>query len=279
MELPNLSAATDFLGGLKDRLPSRKRNNEDAFYDDYYDEEAYYDENDDFDDFGYDEVEADKKPSTSSPGYYDPGYPQLVNLEEIRASVRQPRADTPSSRFAPSRETVSAYDDTHMDNVTGAIDYTTPYDRSFIDGASRPMTPAEKVAAKAEATGQFSAVGSSSRYAGTSASSSAAFDPFNAYQESRSFSRTPIRKLTTIKPMSYDDVEGIARAVRAGDAVVLVLRLANVDLTRRILDFSFGVASALNARVDCIADKVFVITTGAELNPSEKRRLNQDGIL
>ena len=53
-----------------------------------------------------------------------------------------------------------------------------------------------------------------------------------------------------------------------------------MPLSKRILDFSFGVSSALDAKVDCIADKVFVITRGKELTDEERTKLrNQGGVL
>ena len=74
-------------------------------------------------------------------------------------------------------------------------------------------------------------------------------------------------------------MERIARAVKSGDVVVLAMRYTPEDLSKRVLDFSFGVASALDANVECPGDKVFAIARGNALTPEEKQRLGAQGVL
>ena len=64
-----------------------------------------------------------------------------------------------------------------------------------------------------------------------------------------------------------------------GDVVVLDLAATPGDLAKRVLDFSFGVASALDARVDCIAEKVFIICRGEGLTLTERGSLRIQGII
>ena len=87
------------------------------------------------------------------------------------------------------------------------------------------------------------------------------------------------RSLTVVKPTVYGDVERVSKAVKAGDVVVLVMRNTPDDLSKRILDCSFGVASALDANVECPGDKVFAIARGNALSEDEKRRLRNQGAL
>ena len=61
--------------------------------------------------------------------------------------------------------------------------------------------------------------------------------------------------------------------------MVLALKETPDALAKRVLDFSFGVSSALDASVDCIADKVFVIARGAALTEAERASLRSQGIL
>ena len=75
------------------------------------------------------------------------------------------------------------------------------------------------------------------------------------------------------------DVERVARAVKSGDVVVLAMRNTPDDLSKRLLDFSFGVASALDANVECPGQKVFAIAKGNALTEDEKRRLRAQGVL
>lgn len=74
-------------------------------------------------------------------------------------------------------------------------------------------------------------------------------------------------------------MERVAKQLKAGDAVVLALRNTPDNLAKRILDFSFGVASALDARVECIADKVFAVTRGPHLSEVERLALRNQGVL
>ena len=82
-----------------------------------------------------------------------------------------------------------------------------------------------------------------------------------------------------LKPSSYGEVERVAKIVKAGDVVVLSLRNTPDHLAKRILDFSFGVSSALDASVECIADKVFVILRGNALSADELTALRNQGVL
>lgn len=87
------------------------------------------------------------------------------------------------------------------------------------------------------------------------------------------------REITLLQPVSYDDVASVARSVKKGNIVVLSLRSTDSALSKRVLDFSFGVASALDARIDCVADKTFVMVQGKELSLEEHHRLQKQGIL
>ena len=57
------------------------------------------------------------------------------------------------------------------------------------------------------------------------------------------------------------------------------MRATPDDLSKRVLDFSFGVASALDANVECPASKVFAIARGNGLTEAEKRNLVSQGVL
>ena len=105
------------------------------------------------------------------------------------------------------------------------------------------------------------------------------YDPYEAYESSTPSSHTPARSISVLKPVSYGDVERIAKALKSGDVVVIALRNTPNDLSKRILDFSFGVASALDASVECPGDKVFAITRGASLSEAEKQALRNQGVL
>ena len=105
------------------------------------------------------------------------------------------------------------------------------------------------------------------------------FDPYEAYAGGASASFSASRSCTVLKPASYAEVERVAKVLKAGDVVVLALRNTPDSLAKRVLDFSFGVSSALDANVECVADKVFVIARGAGLTDAEKISLRNQGVL
>jgi cell division inhibitor SepF len=78
------------------------------------------------------------------------------------------------------------------------------------------------------------------------------------------------RRLEHIRPMAYADAEQVAQELRRGSVVVLDLRPTRPELAKRILDFSFGVASALEGQVDRHADRVYVFTRNGSLTDEER---------
>ena len=93
-------------------------------------------------------------------------------------------------------------------------------------------------------------------------------------------SRTvPSRTLKVIKPAAYNDAEAVSTALKLGDAVVLCLVGTPDALSKRILDFSFGVASALDANVECVGNKVFALTRVNELSEAERSYLRSQGLV
>lgn len=112
-----------------------------------------------------------------------------------------------------------------------------------------------------------------------SAATTGSFDPYEAYAGSGSTAHNPTRSLSVLKPANYSEVEHVAKILKAGDVAVLSLRNTPDHLAKRILDFSFGVSSALDARVECAADKVFAITRGTALTDAERIALRNQGVL
>jgi cell division inhibitor SepF len=78
------------------------------------------------------------------------------------------------------------------------------------------------------------------------------------------------RRIEHIRPMTYADAEQVAQELRRGSVVVLDLRPTRPELAKRILDFSFGVASALEGQVDRHIDRVYVFTRNGSLTDEER---------
>lgn len=133
----------------------------------------------------------------------------------------------------------------------------TPSDPSFLDNQG-PAYGTRDVMDEIHAADPYSSLGS---------------DFLNA-------SKDPATHLEIVRPGAYADVEKIATAAKAGKSVILVVSQTKPALAKRILDFSFGVASALNMNVDKAADRVFVLSRGAEmLSEDERSYLVDEGIL
>ena len=250
-------SAADMLGGLKSRLGFGHKDEE--FYDDDYEYDDAFNGDDDFDvfddDFANDSAVGGYRPATSRTsrssrtsrfGHGDSAASNLVSNDDVREYTRAPRDSYERSyEPAPERRT------TRQPFDAGSLPTTAParsegYDNLFEPTDTPTFTP---------------------------------YDPYEAYSSAAPTSYAAARPLTVIKPVVYGDVERVARAVKTGDVVVLVMRNTPDDLSKRILDFSFGVASALDASVECPGEKVFAIARGNALTEDEKTRLRNQGAL
>ena len=262
------------VGGMFDNLKSRLGFNrdEDKYEDDYVEDEEY-DDYDEYDEYGpgYDDD------AGAEPGAYRPATtsssrsrsrsfgranstPDLVSIDDVKASTqvpdrlqRDPLADSDGYSTRTSRSGTFG--------TRNVIDNTAP----------APSSPAHNAAMRGDARKRSEGLDSLFE------PSSSSYDPYEAYSGGSSGVHSPGRALEVIRPTLYGDVEKVAKAVKSGDVVVLVLRHTPDDLAKRILDFSFGVASALDANVECPADKVFAIARGNALSDSEKRYLRSQG--
>ena len=231
------------LEGIKSKLGFADAN---PHYDDGYYDEGFDDYSEEYGEYGPDYNE-DDFPADDAPGSrYEPYAP--VTSRPARAS--HARSSARSSSVGSAKLVSSTSDD--APSVSG------------------PSGSGVAVQTATTASGATVA---------TATATTAAFDPFDAYAGAGAVKHNPSRSVTVLKPASYAEVERIAKALKAGDVVVLALRNTPDNLSKRILDFSFGVSSALDASVDCVADKVFVISRGAALTDAERMSLRGQGVL
>ena len=81
-------------------------------------------------------------------------------------------------------------------------------------------------------------------------------------------------------PTSYDEVQLVVRRVRTRQPVVLVLKETDIEVAKRILDFSFGLSFGINGSVEELGDGVFaVLPGGAALTQTDIDRLVADGTI
>lgn len=180
------------------------------------------------------------------------GLPRLLSIDEVRDRTRASRAmrfDDPSNGFADDRDRSSR---------TGS---SSPFSRRSGGLTSMPAPLAEPAL-------EQSADAHSGRF----------LSLLNADASSPNGDVSRIRALTVLKPVRYGEAERITEVLKKDDVAVLDLRGTTKGLDKRILDFSFGAASVLDASVECVADKVFVVCAGG-LTQEERAQLQAQGVI
>ena len=302
------------LEGIKSKLGFADTN---PHYDDGYYDEGFDDYSEEYGEYGPDYNE-DDFPTDDAPGSrYEPyapvtsrparasharssarsssvGSAKLVSIDDVRAHTQVPESlnrDPLPPRRVTSPSSGSYRGDRTMVEAAQPAPANTPIARAAA-AANRERSESlnslftstsDDAPSVSGPSGSGVAVQTATTASGatvaTATATTAAFDPFDAYAGAGAVKHNPSRSVTVLKPASYAEVERIAKALKAGDVVVLALRNTPDNLSKRILDFSFGVSSALDASVDCVADKVFVISRGAALTDAERMSLRGQGVL
>ena len=311
MELPKISLSEgSVLGGIKSKLGIGEKNNDNYNEDDsdYNQYEAYNDDDAHFDDtFGYND-EYDSY-DDQAPYYQDNASdtrignpfassggvtrPRLVSLEDVRANTQ---LDTSPHSSEGNR---SSYDPDASSNVVPAYDFEASAQELRSQGLNSLFNPtvnseeAPEFNTNAFAPKENNAALQSASTEKPTTDRPAIVSPLSVQPTLRPAgtsyetyanpaARTPsgyARTLEVTRPKAYGDVEGIARTVRNGNIAILCLTSTPGDLSKRLLDFSFGVASALSAHVECIGNKVFALYLGDALSNREMQILKEQGVL
>ena len=284
MELPKIGLSDGgVLDGIKSKLGigAKKDDSRDSYdgYDSYdsYDDHGddAYDDYDSYDSYGdyettnpnrkvYNEYRSHDNRATASEGVTRP---RLVSIDDVRANT-QLDIDARSYRDAKSADVRSSYDfaaSSRELRSEGLNSLFSPTTDAFAHEPDSSVS-AERPAAVSPLSEQPTL-----RPAGMS------YEAFSAV----SARQTPIpsRLLDIMRPRVYSDIEHMAKTVRNGNVALLVLTATPEALSKRLLDFSFGVASAFGARVDCIGNKVFAICIGDALSAEEMQNLKEQGVL
>lgn len=279
----------------------------DGSYDGYdgYAEQGYDPAYEHYDDFGaeggYDEFDryAPQPRAARSGGS---SLPRLVSMDDARASARMGTSfqASRSDRFSSGRDMYDSslpYEMTPEGSAAASARGTRRYEEGFVSpyeaaDAARAASGGYADEALSRTSSDLAGSSSASIQERTSASlaalreriaSSGSVRPRS--DSSSSLAAAPVaapsgpRKLTVVKPIRYGEADRIPAALKKGDAVVLVLTSVTGGLDKRILDFSFGASSALDAEVECIADKVFFIAKGSGLTDEERATLQAQGVL
>ena len=200
---------------------------------------------------------------------------QLVSSGDIRATTSaygvsdvaaKPTMELPSVSHrteAEEKKSVSKIAEDFSIPASSYTDFVSPYKQS----------------SSASASSSSSSAGLDSLFTPSAAPSGSVSGSSDGANVGSAHGTSLAREIVVLKPASYEDASSIAQSVRAGKIVVLYLRQTDPALSKRVLDFSFGVASALTAQVDCLAEKTFVVLQGKELTLEEKHNLAKQGVL
>lgn len=280
-------------GDIKSKLGFGSKNN-DGYDNDYDDYDEYAEYGDDYEE-GYDDYASagssydryapvttrSTGESRSSGSDYSASRPRLVSIEDVRAnthigsggassgSQRASSAASPSARSSSFGRTMvdSSLPPQMTPEGTAAVSAAASRRRSEgLDSLFSPTDGASALDAAASNTPTAKVAAAAAAAAATEASS----------QKS---SYTGHRVLKVLRPVSYNEAEGVVKSLKAGEVVVLVLPKGASGLRKRMLDFSFGAACALEANVECIADDVFVIARGNGITEVERMNLRNQGVL
>ncbi|MCI8468236.1 MAG: cell division protein SepF [Eggerthellaceae bacterium] len=295
----DLSDGKRMFGDIKSKLGFKGKADTGA-YDEYYDDgyDDYGDGGyDDYGDDGYDPSYADGGSSSRYDSYgsvttrrsgtrsTSSSLPRLVSIDDVRANTQ-----VPSSL---SRDPLPPRHVTRATSASTGSSYRST--RTMVDSSLPPEMTPEGTAATAAAASRRHSDGLDSLFSPTTdeparlsvdsglhartSSSRGSYDPSDALSGSAGSSYSAKRSVVVVRPTDYGDAEAVAKALRAGDVAVLCLGATPEALAKRILDFSFGVAAALDANVECVADRTFAVTRFKELSDSERVGLHAQGVL
>jgi cell division inhibitor SepF len=89
----------------------------------------------------------------------------------------------------------------------------------------------------------------------------------------------PPTRVHVMEPRGFNDAQEVGDRLKAGQPVILNLQGVERDLQRRLIDFSSGLAYALNGTMSKAADQVFLLTpSNVEVSDEEKERLQARGL-
>lgn len=292
------------LDGLKSRFGGNNNANNGEYADDYDDygryDDGYDDYNDQGADYGYgasDGYESDVAPDygygtddgyagSDDQGYaYDAGSNMSRGEDDMRA--RAPRAPRAANQHAPlisssdvrSSSALNQYDRQPTQRSSRAAygstasldDRRTP----TASGSSRSAQSIQDARSELESLKANAGIDSSTLSAASKESLRTTKRAYTTPYESN-----VSRRMTTVVPTCYEDVAQVAQGYKGGSAVVLSLTKVDAALAKRLLDFSFGVASALDGTVSKLNARTFLIAReGVELEAAELDSLKSAGVI
>jgi cell division inhibitor SepF len=91
---------------------------------------------------------------------------------------------------------------------------------------------------------------------------------------------TPLGRITTLHPRSYNEARTIGEHYRDGTPVIMNLTDMNDADAKRLVDFAAGLAFALRGSIDKVTNKVFLLSPpNIDVTAEDRRRLAEGGFL
>lgn len=256
-----------FLDNIKDAVQGMRpadSGNDDYFDDGYNDYDEPYGGQDDY----YSEPEPARDPEPRRSGLL--GNPSRPDADSISVYTRSGRHLSGNDfAAAPAADDYSSSSSYRSDSAYRAADDSwrerAEAPRDYLSATQPADTGSYTAPAPAPQTGVFGATGNTPGDKGLTAVPRMMSGKLPAY---------------VLKPTSYDDVQMVVRRVRTNQPVVLCFKTLKIEIAKRILDFSFGLACGIDGSVEELGDRVFVVLPkDAVLSDSDKANLKAQGLL
>lgn len=187
--------------------------------------------------------------------------------------------DTIRERFARDDED-DYYDDYYNegdDDSDFYEDQPREHGRGLLGNTPRPEAESVSVYTRSgrQLSGNAAQPASAPSYAPASS-----YTPSTGYAPAAAGMRMPSGNLPpyVLRPVSYEDVQTVVRRVRTNQPVVLNFRSTNIDIAKRVLDFSYGLSFGIDGEIAELGDRVFaVLPHGLTLSQSDIDKLVADG--
>jgi cell division inhibitor SepF len=282
-------------GGRSDNRRGRGRNNYDDYDNEYYDEGSYDDRElydarygddyrDDYEDNDYERPASMNRFGVDRADYYNDNHAPLVSLADVRAQPiplstapgrvreRSTGAESASSVYGQSSRGIPRTTVPRLQSQQGD-------ELAFKDGLARTegsFSQLQEQRLRMETTGRMEdmdasrAQGGGAAMAGIDQSALAAPISLQDRISAGQVHQRVHRRIEHISPTTYAEAEQVSQELKQGIVVVLDLRSTRPELAKRILDFSFGVVSALDGQVERHIDRVYIFTRNGALSESEQ---------
>jgi FtsZ-interacting cell division protein YlmF len=243
---------------------------------------------DEYDDYDYYDEEGYREPAGTSYGYTDDPVSERdsesafsISSRGTRMNEHTPLVTNMDVRSSTSTKYTEQPTPRTYGNATGSyrpfLSDDCPPPAVDLSASNRSLRSLQDARDELEALKATTGVDSSVLSASSQESLTRAS---RAYTSRPAYAEPANRRIASFAPASYEEIVQVSEAFKAGNTVVLSLSRVDGALAKRLLDFSFGVASALDGSVSKLNARTFLIARGGvTLTSGELAGLKDKGIL